>query len=213
MFALGGLATLPLAGAPADLEPRLSAIAPEECLWYAGLAGTQEANPQSDNQVEQLLAEPQVRAFAAEFESQLLRAVRRAAGPGRDPQTLARELPVLIRTALTRPWAAYIEEVQVGQDGVKVEAALVLCAGAERAPFEQSLRRILQLLPPDKTILEEEIDGLRWFAARTKPQAPRVRWTFTNDDDFILAIGDATPSKVLERSQGAAPAWLNALSH
>ena len=58
-----GLGALSGSGVPLPLDPALSAIAPEECLWYVASAGLAPADQGSSNQTERLLAEPQVKQF------------------------------------------------------------------------------------------------------------------------------------------------------
>jgi hypothetical protein len=51
----GGTGALSSMGAPLPLDPNLSAIAPEECLWYGATAGLALADPNSSNESEKLL--------------------------------------------------------------------------------------------------------------------------------------------------------------
>ena len=77
----GGALTTPAMGAPLPLDPVLSAIAPEECLWYAATAGMGPVDASSSNQTEQLLAEPQVQRFLNEVESQVTAPCAASAAP------------------------------------------------------------------------------------------------------------------------------------
>ncbi|MDC0935689.1 DUF1559 domain-containing protein [Pirellulales bacterium] len=206
---LGGASALPIGGPPLPLDLALSAMAPDECLWYVASSGIGAANPDSENQTEKLFAEPQIQRFAEELETQLLRAVRRGAGAGRQQRVLLSEAPVLIRALITRPIAMYVADVRPREGGVDVDAAVVLNAGEQREAVEQSIARLLEIKPADAPdVIEETIGGVAWQRIVTQPHAPEVRWRF-HDDYFVVAIGKKTPTKLLERIDGEAPQWLN----
>ena len=206
---LGGASALPIGGVPLPLDPVLSAIAPEECLWYGASSGVGPADPDSDNQTEQLFAEPQIKRFAEELETQILRAIRREAGAGREQRVLLSEAPILVRALMTRPIAVYVADVQRRDGGVEVDAALVLHAGDGRDEIETSIARLLELKPANAPgIVEETIGDVAWQRIETPPGAPAVRWRF-HDEYFVIAVGDDTPNKLLSRMQGDAPEWLS----
>ena len=207
LFAGGG--SIPLGGAPLPLDPVLSAIAPEEALWYAGYAGQGPASAESDNQTEQLLAEPQVVRFTEEVQSQLLRLVRRVGGPDREKRVVAEQAPKLLRALLTRPSAAYVESLELSNDGPPaIEAALILHAGDQRASIEASLAELQKLVPADRPLFKAEtVAGVEWQRAANSPAASPIRWGW-KDDYLIVAIGASTPEKLLARMSGSAPAWL-----
>lgn len=210
----GGVGTLPIGGSPLPLDPALAAIAPEECLWYMSVAGQGPADPASGNQTEQLFAEPQVQRFAQEIQSQVMKAVRRGAGPRREARTLAAELPKIVRILLTRPMAAYVEDVKVpqGQDrDFNVEGAFVLNAGDQRAELKSAIDELLTLRPEDAPEFEtESLADVEWRRLPTPPNKPAVRFGW-KDDYFILALGELTPESVVSRMEGAAPQWLAAI--
>jgi hypothetical protein len=207
----GGVGTLPLGGAPLPLDPTLAAVAPPECLWYMSAAGQGPADPASGNQTEQLLAEPQVQRFVQEIESQIMRAVRRAAGPRREPRILAAELPKVVRLLLTRPMAVYVERIKVpqGQDlTFEAEAAFVLNAGDQRAELKTAIEELLTLVPEDAPQLEtESLADVEWRRVPTPPNKPAVRFGW-RDDYFIIAVGEKTPENIVSRMTGEAPQWL-----
>jgi len=209
LMAIGGLGALPLGGAPLPLDPHLSAVAPPECLWYMSSAGQGEASADSSNQTEQLFAEPQVREFFSRLETQLMGSVRRAVGPGRREQVLMAEIPVLVKALVTRPTAMYVEEVAPREDGVDIEGAFLLSAGEQREAIEGSIQRLLALAegqaPPMET---ETAAGVTWRRFVTPPQAPAIRFGW-HDGYFVIAVGEATPEKLVQRMAGAAPEWLN----
>jgi len=196
-------------GAPLDLDPKLSAIAPKECLWYVSYAGMGPADPNSANQTEKLLAEPQVQRFAAEIESQAMLALRRAGGPRREQRVLASVAPKLIKAFLAQPMAMYVEDVRPGDGGsVEVEAALVINAGDRKAEVESAVRELLALARDNGMLLGDADDAsVKWHQIKTPPQAPEA-WVGWQDDYLIVAVGKGTSAKVLKRMGGSAPPWL-----
>lgn len=208
---LSGAGALPLGGVPLPSDPTLSNIAPPACLWYGSYAGQGPADPNSAHETEQLFAEPQVVRFAQEIEAQITKAVRRAAGPSREGRIHAEHLPKLIKVLLTRPLAAYVEDVHLiegGEKGVHASAAVVLSAGDCRGEVQAAIADYEKLIPADKPQLTtEEVAGLQWRRVPTPPEAPVVRFGW-KDDYFIIAIGDQTPQKLVDRMSGAAPEWL-----
>jgi hypothetical protein len=212
MIYLAGLAAIPLGGVPRDVEPQLSAIAPEQCLWYASSTGFREPDPQSTHPTEQLFAEPEVRRFADELERQLLRAVRRAAGPNRVQRTLTAELPVILELVLSNPSASYVEEVEVDPQAgrARVEAAIVVKVGQDRQALDRSLANLLALMPPRATLETETLAAVSWSRVATPPRVPPIRWGWIGDY-FAVAVGNETPQRLVDRMDGEAPAWLRAI--
>ncbi len=74
----------PLGLPPAPEDPVLANVAPEDCLAYLSWAGMAKADPKNSNQLEQLLAEAEVRQLAAEVERRIREGLRKQqadAGP------------------------------------------------------------------------------------------------------------------------------------
>lgn len=206
-----GTGALQLGGAPLPLDPVLSSVAPEECLWYASYAGQGPADPKSSNQTEQLFAEPQVRRFADEIEAQLLKGLRRAAGPAREKRVLAEQGPKLLRALLTRPSAVLVEEMAPRDGGgVDAEAALIVNVGDQQADVQIAIQELLQLAPHDRPFEVEQLDSVEWRRVPTPPEGPAVRFGW-KDAYFLIAIGDNMPSRLIERMGGTAPQWLSEL--
>ncbi len=213
LLTFSSLAAAPLAGPPLPLDPTLSAIAPPECLWYASSAGVAEPDASSANQTEQLFAEPEVRHFANEVQKQLIGALRRGAGGGREQRVLAAEIPKLIQALMSRPLAAYVEDFQIADDGkgFGVQAGFVLNAGPQRAEIEAAIGRLVALaMENDAVIGSIDRDGETWSVVRVSMQAPEIRWGW-HDNYFILAVGDGTAETIIDRLSGTAPDWLEGL--
>src|SRR5262245_29776886 len=104
MFAGGINPGLLPSGLPPLLEDKpLVSAAPEECLLYAGWYGAAEPKSGSKNQVENLLAEPEVRHLATTLWKELGESMRRDAFQlGRDDSAMVADnvLP-LVEIGLT----------------------------------------------------------------------------------------------------------------
>ena len=211
LLLFSSLASLPLAKSPLPLNPAMQAVAPPDCLWFASSSGFAEANFESDNQSEQLLAEPEVRQFGNRIQEQILLAVRRNAGSEHKERVLSSELPKLFKAMLSRPFVVYVEDVQLVDEGVRIAAGLVIDAGKDRDEIQQAFDRLLELkgddAPPIRTI---ESKGVTWSAARKSMDKPEVRWGW-RDNYFLLAFGDGTADTIVERMQGPPPGWLDNL--
>ena len=82
LFLAGGLAGIPLGVPPAEPDPAMARIAPEECIFYLTWSGMAEASPDSPNHTERLMAEPEVQR-ATERRHQNGSRRGRACPPGR----------------------------------------------------------------------------------------------------------------------------------
>ncbi len=208
LLMIGSLVVSPLAGPPLPLDPALSAIAPAECLWYATSAGVTEPDPNSTNQTEQLFAEPEVRFFTKELQNQLMGAVRRGASDDREKRVLAVEIPKLLRALMSRPVAAFVEDVQVTENRFDVQAGLVLNAGEQRAEIEAAIGQLIELAKKNnETIGTVDQSGETWNVVRISQEMPEVRWGW-HDNYFVLAVGEGMANTIVDRLTGITPAWL-----
>jgi hypothetical protein len=209
VLALSGAGSAPAAGPPLPLDPKLSAIAPEECLWYASSAGVTAADAGSSNETERLFAEPQVQRFIEGLESQVITIARSQAGEAPDQKVLAAKIPILIKALLTRPMAIYANKFTPKENGADVEGALVLSAGDSREEIAGAIKTLITLAVERgaPAFASETVGGVDWQRLPTPPEAPQVQFGW-KDDYFIVAVGKETPALVTERMGGAAPKWL-----
>jgi hypothetical protein len=211
LLVLGGAGALPLGGAPLPADPVLSAIAPPECLWYAAYSGQGPADPESTYVTEKLFAEPEVQRFAKEVETHLIRALRRAGGPGREQRVLAEQAPKLIKTLLSRPFAIYLEEAKPNGNSLDAQAAFVLNAGDQRDEVAGAIDELLKLAgEKGVNFSHEQAEDIEWRRPPLPPTAPLVRLGW-KDEYLIIAVGARTPEKLLDRMGGSPPDWLTKL--
>lgn len=207
LFSGGILVSLPLGMPPAEEDPVMSRVAPEECLLYVSWAGMATPDANSANRTEQLLADPEVRRFLSEIEKRLLAALHEGAGQGEKAQVVAAELPTLIRAIATNPAAFFVSRVGAGASGIEVPAGMIVNVGEDGAKVEQSLSKIEQILTGGQVQLVKD-DNRTWHEFPTPPGSPQVRWTVTGKY-LVAAAGEGVAEAMLERGRGShVPAWL-----
>jgi hypothetical protein len=208
---MGGSMGLPLSIPPLPEDPAMARVAPAECLWYMSAAGMAQADLQSSNQTEQLLAEPEIQRLAFEIERQLVRIARRNASSARE-RTLATELPPLVKMLLTRPMAAYVADFAIGDRGPRVQGGLVVHAGPDAERMERSLQEIAAVVTGaaenGSPALQPDSEGI--YTLPTPPEAPGIRWT-RRQQYLVVGIGEGEVERIVGRLDDAnqqPPAWL-----
>ena len=81
LILLSGNAPIALGTPPKPEDPVIAAVAPEKCLFYASWSGRATPDPKSDNQTEQLLAEPEIIRLNKALDSYLEKAWGEFAAP------------------------------------------------------------------------------------------------------------------------------------
>ncbi len=216
LLLLGMPVHLPLSLPPLPPDPTLAAMAPQECLWYVGLAGVDKVNPASKNKVEQLLAEDDVVNFQREVVARLERSV--AAATQNDPRTkvVGEEGPKLVATLLSRPLCAYIASASPGPHGPMIRGGMAVNLGDDAAAVKTSLERIEQSFlnqgPPGAAPPPAPGAGAdAWHTVPTPPDVPRVQWG-VKDKYLVVAIGEGEADSLWARRTKPAPEWLTKLT-
>ena len=201
LFGGGGL-PLPLSLPPLPEDPAMSAVAPEECLWYLTWSGCAKADPASKNHTEQLLAEEEVQRFGNELERRLVAALREHS---RGPEAIAaQEVPKLVKIALTRPAAMFVSDFKMGQRGPDIQGGLIINLGEQTDDAKNSLERLSALLPAPPNAAG------KWQRMPTPPDAPVVEWGIEGRY-LIVGIGEGSADGIAAREKGTAPKWLEAI--
>jgi hypothetical protein len=201
LFGGGGL-PLPLSLPPLPEDPVMSAVAPEECLWYLTWSGSAKADPASKNQTEQLLAEEEIQRFGSELERRVVAALREHAG-GRDA-IAAQEVPKLVKIVLTRPAAMFVSDFKMGERGPDIQGGLIINLGEQADDVKTSLDRLSTLLPAPPNAAG------KWQRMPTPPGAPVVEWGIEGKY-LIVGIGEGSADGIAAREKGTAPKWLEAI--
>ncbi len=204
---------LPLGVPPEKENPVMAYAAPQECLVYATWAGMAAPNPVSSNQTEQLLAEPEVKAFAAAFEKAFASAMAGMQRGGDDPARsarLAQAGPLWARTMITRPAAIFLSKLEPQGNGLNVEGGLILHAGEAAEPLKATLTDLLTS-ETDKPA-EVTIAGRKFMKLTARNDLPvDVVWGANNGYLMIGLGGGAIEDLSTRLAARQEPAWLTQL--
>jgi hypothetical protein len=217
---LGGLnpGLLPSSLPPLPEDKALVSAAPEECLLYASWYGAAEPKSTSKNNVERLLAEPEVRQFAATIWKEFGAAIRRDAfHMGKDDAEMVAEnvLP-LIEIGLTRPGSLFLSKLAVkpgdfGPGSVDAHGGFILNAGPKVETLQRILARFEEMAPERlrDEIKTVEVNGVKFKKLPLSPTAPVVLYGF-RAEYFVVALGEGSAEKIVAGLKDARgpPKWL-----
>ncbi|MFZ5829910.1 MAG: DUF1559 domain-containing protein [Planctomycetota bacterium] len=212
---LGTGGGLPLGVPPMPEDPQLAAFAPESCLAYVSWAGTAKPDPESANQTEQLLAEPEIQKLVRELDSLVQRMFAKQAGrDGNLPPAAAEDLPYLAKVVLFRPAMGYLIDFSPPSRDDRppmIRGGVAINLGNE----VDKVRRIVGLYRDRflRGLAEEvEIAGKTFHRMQLPPQsreAQQVAVTWGFDGEYLLvALGEGELEAMLKRGGGDPPQWL-----
>jgi hypothetical protein len=212
LSALGTFGVLPT-GVPAPSDPAMQAAAPEECLLYVAKNGEAKPDSKSTNQIEQLLAEPEVREFVEEIGRLIEQGSGKIPANTQEQQTILRTVPVIADVLLTREVMLYLAKVDLPPQAPGGNAALVVAAGDKLKPLVVALEELEQLLvsklPPNMTVEKFEAEGAQMRRMPTPPGVPQIVWGVQGSYVF-LAVGEGEAAALAKKlaKPGTPPAWL-----
>jgi len=224
LMGLGGGAGLPLGIPPLPEDPVLAQAAPAECLFYATWSGTAAPDPKSTNQVEQMLAEPEVQQLISEIERRIKEGVREAAKrEGPETEALAADATDWVKLLLTRPTAVFVSSVRINVlSAVKgklggpppapdVRGGLIVNLGEQSARVKAAmLKHQKMLLRGAATLDEVKIGGEVFYRIQLAEEAPPITWG-VKGPYFIAGLGKGGAEGIVDRMEAAqVPAWLAA---
>lgn len=199
-------------GVPPEAEDELLArIAPDECLYYTTWAGMADPDPNSTNQTEQLLAEPEIQQLVDTVSKKLVEALRQQAGDRGDSLAafFAAEGPRLLKTLLTRPTAIYLSQMEMGPAGPQLEAGMIIRVGDDADKIKAVLERLQSQTLGDQ-VREVDAGGATFYSFQPTPAAPSITWG-TRGKYLIVGLGDGSVEALFERAGTAPPEWLTGL--
>jgi len=217
LLALSGGIGLPMGVPPAPEDPMMSQAAPEQCLFYTTWAGMAEPDATSENQTEQLLAEPEVQHLIAEVERQITAALVKAAeGEGPEAVPMVKDAIGWFKTLITQPTMMYVGEVkipgpdeQINGEAPDIRAGAMVRIGGDIANLRAKLEGYQLMVLRDK-VATVQINGQPWYRLTFDPQAPKITWG-TWGEYLIVTVGEGETEALLARTQTPAPAWLTEL--
>ena len=149
MLGFGGGFGLPLGVPPAPEDPMMARVAPEECIFYTTWSAMAEPDASSENQTEQLLAEPEVRHLIRSVEKTVLAAIEKETSrQGPEAATAAKDATRWVKTLLTHSAAVYVGSVSIGAAGPVVDAGALVNVGDDADQLQEALNKYVQMLPP-----------------------------------------------------------------
>ena len=197
---------IPLGIPPAAEDPFLVQSAPDEGLYYSMWVASREPQGDSESQLEQLLAEPEIKQFVGNAISELEKFLLRSAAGDDSEQTSAMvDLGIsLARQALKGPGMVFVKEFEIGETGPQVEAGFVLGMD-EGQDFLEQINRVVQLVMEVKPAIEV-IEGTTFYSVSFEGPQPPVRWGVV-DSHLVIGVGKESIEGILARSRTPAPAW------
>jgi len=213
MMLFAGSASLPTLGVPLPPDTGMQSAAPPECLLYASYFGMAKPDPKSSNQVEQLLAEPEIQAFMVEIMRLADAGVERIRADDEQERTLKSVLPEIAKTLIARPVTFYVSKVSVPPNQPGVNAALVVHAGEHKAALVGALKALeglyLKAIPKGGEVKTSTVAGTETHVLPTPPGAPKFAWSI-QDEYVFLTIGDDEAESVAQRlaMKTGPPKWL-----
>jgi len=206
---MGGGGGLPLGLPPLPPDPKISRVAPDDCLFYLSWAGTATPDPASDNQAEQLLAEPEIRYFVAELERRIVESIQREAGGDPESAQLIEDAKTVILTILTRPTAIFVSDVKITLQGPTVQAGAVVSLG-DRADEVKKLLEKFQTMVFGPEVRQNEGRGATWYSLPMPPDAPPIEWNVVSGY-LVIGAGAGAADAILKRGTTEVPEWLAAI--
>ena len=196
---------LPLGVPPMPETQLLSKIAPEECLFYMSSSGMATPDPKSQNQTEQLLAEPDVQKAFAGVEKIIKTKLGKAMAENGVPAEISGdEIVDFMKLLLTRPMAVYISEVQMNSDVPAIRGAMAIKIGDDAEKVKAKIEQYINILLPQQP-QTMEIGGDKFQSVTV---APNVAIVWGVKKNFILAaVGKGEMESVVKRAGGKAPGW------
>jgi len=211
LLGFGGGMGFPLGIPPGPEDPLLTRVAPEECLYYTSWAGMAEPDPQSTNQVEQLLAEPEIRYLVSEIQRRVKAGVREAAEENEGPEAAAvvDDAARWLELLLTRPAVVFVSSVDFTPEGPDVRGGLLVALNDDAAAVKASLEK------HQATFLDEiaepvQINGGTWHQIKLGRQAPPITWG-VRGRYLVVGVGEGEVEAIFQRAVTEPPAWLAAV--
>jgi hypothetical protein len=195
----------------------LLAVTPAECIAYLSSPGSRKIEPGSKNQLDQLMAEPEIQDFITELK-RLADEIPKHLPPGSPEQeALGKSLPVVAKALFTRPVMAYVSKVTLPPQAPSANAAVVVNAGDELDAFLEALG-VLETLYISNAARGAEVvvtkDGTATLRRLpTPPQAPPLSWGVQGNYVF-LALGNNEAESLAKKvaaetaESPAKPKWL-----
>ena len=203
----GGGIQLPVGLPPTPEDPKMAQVAPADCIAYITWAGTADADPNSANRAERILAEPQVKHLFKTIEKEIFAMIDRETQNDEEEGLAMNTAALLIKHSLTHPAAIYLSKFDMGERGPIIEAGLVVNLGDEAPAMEKALK-LFEKIIPERYGPVKVIDGMRRIPV--DEDAPALGYTI-KDGYLLIAVGKETQTallKAFDNGPKGGPEWL-----
>jgi hypothetical protein len=203
---LGGAFTLGIP--PGEMDLQLQQIAPRQCLLFHQWAGASEADPESQNRLEQLIAEPDMQRALVRLSGELEKMVSGFASRDKSPG-VAPFVQLLVegsKILYGHSGAAYVwpGEDQKGLESMR--GALVIHAGKDAERLDRLLTDLLKAVAGENVVAWPSPAG---SFQKATIMAGGTALVWGQDDGYlIVALGEQAAEDVLKRWDNKTPAWL-----
>jgi hypothetical protein len=207
LLGLGGGTGLPLGVPPAEEDPVMANVAPEECLFYTTWSGMAEPDPESTNETEKLLAEPEVQHLIGQLEKRIVAALREeAADEGPEAEALLDDAVDWAKLALTGSGALFVSKVAILPGKPDVRGGLLVKVGDAADRVKASIEKY-QRMAPQNAVQPVQIEGNTWYQITLDEDAPKLTWG-TSGEYLVAGLGEGSAEGILERMKSEPPNWL-----
>ena len=196
---------LPLGLPPAAADPHMARVAPEECIAYLSWSGSSTADANSTNELEKLLAEPEIQFFVKEVEARLAKAFDEMAEDEPDAAIAMK----WVQRLLSRPAAAFVSKVDITPAGPDVEGGMVAHIGDDAAELTRLWDRLRADAPPD-AVKEVKVGGVTMYQVTIEEEVPKITVGIKGKYLYV-GIGDGAVEGMLKRAETDPPNWLTTL--
>ena len=169
---LGGFGLGPAVPPQPEL-PLMAKIAPAECLFYMSAAAEATPEASSQNQTEQLLAEPEVGKLMTELDRMMMAGMVHAMqGAGAPNAFSAEEIVNLLKVPKNCSLAVYVSEFEPRPEGPVIRGGAVLKISGNDSAKETLEKALGRLAPAGAESVESQASS--GIAPRRRQRADRV---------------------------------------
>ncbi|MFP6751585.1 MAG: DUF1559 domain-containing protein [Pirellulaceae bacterium] len=198
---------IPLGIPPGQEDPFLSQSAPDNGLYYGMWVESQAPRATSDNPLEQLLAEPELRQFVTNAVTEAEAFLRRSAAKDSPQSEALADLGIsLSQRALKGPGMMFVNKFELTETGPRIEAGLVLGVDDDQdfiGQINQAVELVMQVRPTT-----QQIEGTTFYSVSFEAPSPPVFWGIL-DSHLIVGVGEGSIEGLLARSKTPAPKWFS----
>ena len=203
---------LPLGVPPQPVDVKIDQAAPNDCLVYFSWVESGEPSSKSENRLERVLADVELRQLTKTIWKQLDDGIKKLTERDKSPEAgaLAGLVTQGARQLIRGPGAIYLAEFQLQPNGVDIDAGLMLGVG-EAGPslvkrIDQFLTAIMRA-PPAAI----QVDGVAFHRVLLGPGIPSLTWGL-HRGYLLFGVGDDAIANSVQRTKTPVPQWLTQVS-